>query len=199
MRLAPLLALGALGLLVFKFAFGAAGNADVSAEASYSPPLAPEPPASDAPQAATSAQAALLLPNVRAFLDMIGASEGAGYDTLYGGGSFASYADHPRLKVSAGGITSTAAGRYQFLARTWDDVAPRIGAPDFSPYWQDAAAVYLISRRGALDDVIAGRFADAVAKVSQEWASLPGAGYGQHENALASLAQVYVDAGGTIA
>jgi lysozyme len=197
-RLLPLLALGALGLLAFKFAFGAAGNADVTGEADYSPPAAPPPPAPDAPQAVNAVEAALANPNVIAFLDTIAASEGAGYNTLYGGSTFGAYTDHPRLKITAGGITSTAAGRYQFLARTWDDVAPRIGAPDFSPPWQDAAAVFLISRRGALEDVIAGRFPDAIAKVAKEWASLPGAGYGQHENKLVQLAQVYTSAGGTI-
>ena len=45
----------------------------------------------------------------------------------------------------------------------------------------------------------AGRFADAVAKCKKEWASLPGAGYGQRENSLATLQAAYLDAGGNLA
>jgi len=138
-------------------------------------------------------------PNVQAFLAMIGYSEGADYQTLFGGGTFESYADHPRTVIHAGGYASSAAGKYQFLRKTWDDVAPRIGATDFSPYWQDRAAVFLLKRRGALADVIAGRFAEAIAKVRKEWASLPGAGYGQPERSFERLRTAYLNAGGAIA
>jgi lysozyme len=137
-------------------------------------------------------------PNVRAFLDMIAFSEGADYSTLFGGGTFDSFADHPRQIVRANGYASSAAGRYQILQKTWDDVRGKIGAADFSPDAQDAAAVYLIKRRGALPDVIAGRFTQAIQKVRKEWASLPGAGYGQPERALSRLRDVYLAAGGQI-
>ena len=135
--------------------------------------------------------------NVQAFLAMIRYAEGANYNTLFGGSTFSSYADHPRTLISASGYRSTAAGAYQILQRTWDDVRGRIGAPDFSPAWQDAAAVFLIKRRGALPDVLAGNFDSAVSKVRKEWASLPGAGYGQPERALQSLRSVYANAGGS--
>ena len=135
--------------------------------------------------------------NVKAFLDMIGFSEGATYDTFFGGGgAFASYADHPRTIISANGYRSSAAGKYQILRKTWDDVAPKIGATDFSPYWQDRAAVFLLKRRGALADVLAGRFDSAINKTRKEWASLPGAGYGQPERSLSRLRAVYANAGG---
>ena len=138
-------------------------------------------------------------PNVRAFLDMIAYSEGADYNTLFGGGTFDSFYDHPRKVISKSGYKSSAAGRYQIIRKTWDDVAPKIGAQDFLPATQDAAAIFLIKRRGALDDVIAGRFAAAVNKVRKEWASLPGAGYGQPERPFEALQAVYIQAGGTIA
>jgi muramidase (phage lysozyme) len=76
-------------------------------------------------------------------------------------------------------ITSTAAGAYQFLARTWDEVAAALELPDFSPQSQDVAALWLIRRRGALADLREGRFDDFVAKCAKEWASLPGSPYGQ--------------------
>jgi muramidase (phage lysozyme) len=143
--------------------------------------------------------------NVAAFLSMIRVSEGTsgtnGYQTLVGGGLFDSFADHPRVLVDLPslGIKSSAAGAYQILRRTWDGVATKLGLTDFSPANQDAAAVELIRQRGALADVKAGRFADAVDKCRKEWASLPGAGYGQHENTLAKLQAAYIDAGGVLA
>lgn len=143
--------------------------------------------------------------NIDAFLWAIRVSEGTdglnGYSMLVGGGLFGSFADHPRVLVNLPnlGIKSSAAGAYQILRRTWDDVRGAIGAPDFSPPWQDRAAVELIRRRGALADVRAGRFATAINKCKKEWASLPGAGYGQHENSLARLQNAYVSAGGMLA
>lgn len=140
--------------------------------------------------------------NVRAFLDMIAYAEGADYDTLFGGGTFDSFADHPRQYITRrlGGrdITSSAAGRYQFLARTWDGLADKLQLPDFGPASQDAGAVELIRERGALHDVQAGRFAMAIEKVRRVWASLPGAGYSQPEKSFADLVAVYQRAGGTL-
>jgi lysozyme len=146
-------------------------------------------------------------PNVGAFLQMIRAGEGTagadGYRTLYGGGLVDHLADHPRERVTRplGGklITSTAAGAYQFLERTWDEVAAALELPDFSPASQDIAAVYLIRRRGALADVRAGRFEAAVAKCAREWASLPGSPYGQPTKSLDQARNVYAAAGGSFA
>jgi lysozyme len=118
---------------------------------------------------------------------------------LYGGQLFNSYAAHPHIAITKGGITSTAAGAYQMLYRTWVSVQQDLGLPDFSPASQDRAAVELIRRRGALEDVVAGRFTEAIYKCRKEWASLPGAGYGQHERSLAVLEQVYQYAGGQTA
>ena len=143
--------------------------------------------------------------NLSAFLRMLRVSEGTsgadGYSILVGGGHFSSFADHPRTLVWLPnlGINSSAAGAYQILRRTWDAVASALGLPDFSPASQDSAAVELIKRRGALADVRAGRFAVAVEKCKKEWASLPGAGYGQRENKLAVLQAAYINAGGMLA
>lgn len=139
--------------------------------------------------------------NERAFLDMIAWSEGTsgdnGYRMLFGGGLFDSYADHPRIYVPFRTTTSSAAGRYQILARTWDGLRGKLGLPDFSPASQDAAALELIRERGALNDVRAGRVVQAINKVSKVWASLPGAGYDQPERKLSALVGVYAQAGGT--
>nr|WP_312129387.1 glycoside hydrolase family 104 protein [Diaphorobacter nitroreducens] len=121
-----------------------------------------------------------------------------GYNILFGYGRFDSYADHPRIYVPFGDTTTSAAGRYQILARTWDGVRGRLGLPDFSPASQDAAAIELIRERGALNDVRAGRVTTAIEKVRKVWASLPGAGYGQPERRLSSLLDAYASAGGSM-
>lgn len=125
-------------------------------------------------------------PNIRRALDMIAYSEGTansgdnGYNIGFGGGAFDSYADHPRRSRQfrqRDGATNrtTAAGRYQFLQGTWDDVAKKLNLPDFSPTSQDLAAIELIRRRGALQNVLDGDFEGAIAKLGNEWASLPSA------------------------
>lgn len=145
--------------------------------------------------------------NLQAFLRMIRYAEGTasanGYRMLFGGRLFEGYADHPRIAVTAslGGrsITSTAAGAYQFLARTWDDIKRAAGVSDFSPASQDRAAAALIRRRGALADVYAGRFSQAVAKCAREWASLPGSPYGQPVKTIEQVQAAYTSAGGYVA
>ena len=43
-----------------------------------------------------------------------------------------------------------------------------------------------------------GNFALAVTRCNSRWASLPGAGYGQHEQKIAMLVAVYEKHGGTL-
>ena len=146
-------------------------------------------------------------PNLKAFLDTIAYSEGTdngiqktnnrGYDVLVGGGLFDSYADHPRkLIVLRQGLSSTAAGRYQLLARYFDAYKKQLNLTDFSPVSQDAIAVQQIKECKALNDVEAGYIGIALDKCRHIWASLPGAGYGQHENSLHVLLDRYVKFGG---
>jgi muramidase (phage lysozyme) len=149
-----------------------------------------------------------MTPNQKAFLDMIAVSEGTvrfgnqnGYNVIVGGRFFQGYADHPRVLVDLPrlGIKSTAAGRYQLLARYFDAYKRQLKLPDFSPASQDAIALQQIRERGALADIELGRFQSAVNKCKNIWASLPGAGYGQHENSLDKLQAAFVAAGGKVA
>lgn len=145
--------------------------------------------------------------NRKAFLDMIAVSEGTkgrgddGYNVIVGGELFTSYADHPRKLVvlNKKGLKSTAAGRYQLLSRYFDAYKKQLKLPDFSPSSQDAIALQQIREQRALPDVDAGRFDAAVQKCRNIWASLPGAGYGQHENKIEDLRKAYTDAGGAFA
>lgn len=145
--------------------------------------------------------------NRKAFLDMISYSEGTtgaqGYRTMFGGTLADSLDDHPRqvftfTNKAGQTLKTSAAGRYQFLARTWDELRAKLGLKDFGPASQDAAALELIRQRGALPDVDAGRIEAAIAKVAPVWASLPGAGYNQPERKLSSLIASYSAAGGNL-
>jgi muramidase (phage lysozyme) len=145
-----------------------------------------------------------------AFLDMIAASEiGAallaksddGYNVLVGSTAarpllFSSYASHPNVFNAE--FNSTAAGRYQILYRWWRIYQAQMKLPDFGPVSQDRYALQQLREHGALPLIDAGRFREAVAKVSNVWASLPGAGYGQHENDIERLLAAYQAAGGEV-
>lgn len=136
----------------------------------------------------------LSIQNVQAFLTLIRTGEGtigtAGYRTLFGGSLFNSFTDHPRKVITNSGYSSSAAGAYQIIVKTWDGLVSRYGFNDFSPKNQDLAALALIKGRGALNDVIEGRFKVAIDKCNQEWASLPGSPYGQPTLTYARAKQI---------
>ena len=155
-----------------------------------------------------------MTPNQKAFLDTIAHSElGAqilvssnnGYNVIVGSTAsklilFDSYADHPRKLVQIRpGLASTAAGRYQLLARYFDVYKRQLGLEDFSPHAQDMIALQQIKECRALNLIDAGNFNEAIEKCAHIWASLPGAGYGQHENKMDDLRLAYVRAGGIFA
>jgi muramidase (phage lysozyme) len=146
--------------------------------------------------------------NIAAFLCMLGVSEGTdngrqstkchGYDVMVGGSNFTDFSKHPRVLVTLNskGLKSTAAGRYQFIASTLDDLAKRLKLTDFSPVSQDLACVELLKQCGAYTLLRACRFDEALKAARNLWASLPGAGYGQLEQKYEILRAAYVAAGG---
>lgn len=149
--------------------------------------------------------------NRTAFLDMIAFSEGTGaighnngYDVLVGSTPtlmrrIDSFDDHPRVTMQLNSkLWSSAAGRYQIIAPTWSVLKLRLSLPDFSASSQDAAAIELIRQSNALDMVDAGHITDAITACSHIWASFPGAGYSQRENAFSDLIEAYKKAGGTV-
>jgi hypothetical protein len=70
---------------------------------------------------------------------------------------------------------------------------------DFSPGEQDKAAIGLLIRRKALDDVMVGRIEAAIEKCRLEWASLPGSPYGQRTESLQRVLDTYIASGGSFA
>ncbi|HHO9702145.1 TPA: glycoside hydrolase family 24 protein, partial [Citrobacter braakii] len=149
-------------------------------------------------------------PQRKAFLDMLAWSEGTdngrqptknhGYDVIVGGALFSDYSDHPRQLVDLPRlkIKSTAAGRYQLLARYWDAYRKQLGLKDFSPASQDAVALQQIKERRALELIDSGDIRQAIDRCSNIWASLPGAGYGQFEHKADNLIAKFKEAGGTV-
>lgn len=151
--------------------------------------------------------------NADAFLDMTAECEGTagpdGYRTLFGGGLFDNgYIDHPRIRFSFrqtdGGINyTTAAGRYQILATTWDRIAhklwPTIAVPMFTPENQDAAAEELIAEAGGMPAVKSGDLQTAIDRCSPIWASLPSSKYPQPKRTYAFAQLAFTTAGGILA
>jgi murein DD-endopeptidase MepM/ murein hydrolase activator NlpD/muramidase (phage lysozyme) len=147
---------------------------------------------------------ALSDPNVRAFLDAIAIAElgetaaanaggyGYLYGDIYGKETFdpKTLNDHPRRRRTAGGLTSSATGRYQTMDFVWDDDTSYsktgLGLKDFKPISQEILAVSRIIYRGVLEEVQRGEFTAAVRGNGKagngarwEWASLEGNPYGQ--------------------
>ena len=159
--------------------------------------------------------------NIAAFLDTIKQAEGTAqavnpYGVCYSyRHTIGDFSDHPAITgewrgerlpdamcANAGfgpGCVSTAAGAYQIIKPTWRTIAGALGLRDFGPSSQDAAAVELIRRRGALEDVKAGRVAAAIGKCRNEWASLPGNYARQGQRSMGDLIAWYQQNGGTTA
>lgn len=123
-----------------------------------------------------------LPPEALALLDTIAGTESPGYNVIYGGRTFGNYADHPGVSVPIkrgvnAGKTSSAAGRYQFLGSTWDD----LNLPNFTPPMQDLGAWILAQRdykaktgNDLLSDLRRGDIGQIGKVLSSTWTSLPG-------------------------
>ena len=143
-----------------------------------------------------------LTPERRALLNTIRYAEGTwkdgedkGYRIMYGGGQFQDLSRHPE-KVVVKRYTSAAAGAYQFLPKTWKGVARELMLTSFEPKHQDQAALHLVERRGALDEIDQqGLTKEAMAKLAPEWASFPTkagrSAYGQPVKSHQELASFY--------
>jgi muramidase (phage lysozyme) len=146
-------------------------------------------------------------PNVKAFARAVRFCEGTfddeGYHRMFGGKLFDSFTDHPRSPQTytlrkGGKLTSTAAGAYQFLSRTWDGLVKQHKFIDFSPSNQDLGFVALVDGRKALADLVRGDLRTVVRKCALEWASLPGSPYGQPVKSFEEVQRVYLESGGSL-
>lgn len=144
---------------------------------------------------------------IKAFLNLIAWSEGTstspltrndGYDVIVTGvkgpSVFTDYSDHP---FAHGGnvlvretprLVSTAAGRYQLLARYWNIYRVQLELHDYSPLAQDCVALQQMKERGVNDIVDIGA---AIHACSNIWASFPGNNYGQGGHSIEKLISKY--------
>jgi lysozyme len=139
----------------------------------------------------------------RALLNTIRYAEGTwangqdeGYWILFGGSLMRSLDRHPNRVMRTTGYASAAAGAYQFMPPTWAIASRSMGLSGFGPDVQDQAALFLISKRGALPLADRGEMtAELAARLAPEWASFPTrAGqsfYGQPVKRFAEIKRFY--------
>ena len=135
-----------------------------------------------------------------------GTSGDRGYNTQFTGRQFEDLSRHPRQINSSNGLSSDAAGAYQFLSTTWDRAKNALNLPDFSASSQEKAGRYLTEQRGVNPDTVfqtKEEFKAAMDKLAPEWASLPYSGvspsghgrgssyYGQGGKSLDELWSLY--------
>lgn len=123
-----------------------------------------------------------LPPYARAFLNAISVGESAGaYNIRYtpgGGATFEMNDRHPRIFEKGPAGPSSAAGRYQFTATTWDDIAgrdtPFTAANQDQFAWELAKRDYRRKTGGDLDaELRAGNISDrTLAALGTTWAAL---------------------------
>ena len=143
----------------------------------------------------STAEALVDDPRIKAFLDVLGFTEGTGnnYGKVVNGRvisapynpelvgknnvSVTNLSRHPEILVQVNAsIKSTAAGRYQFLSSTWEE----LNMNDFTARSQDVAAVKLMRRRRMIQPLLNGDLRTAVTRGAPEWASLPTASGGSY-------------------
>jgi muramidase (phage lysozyme) len=154
-----------------------------------------------------------LTQNRKAFLDVIGASEGTskipnsdnGYGSLVGGGVFNDYSVHPNPHIWIKSINafSTASGRYQVLHRFWMIYRKQLNLDlckggAFGHEAQDKIALQMLDERRALIAIDSGDFKRAVRLASDCWVSLPGGCQHRPTMTIDYLQKLFICAGGVL-
>ena len=144
--------------------------------------------------------------NFTKFGNLIALAEGTGqagadaYRIAFGGRKIDDLSKHPNVPVGFTETTgkknrSTAAGKYQFLKSTWDEMSAKTGVTDFSPAAQEANFRELLRRKKVLSAVEAGDFTGAINKLGSVFASLPSSRYKQPKRDWAWISKTATDLG----
>lgn len=147
--------------------------------------------------------------NIQAALKTIRHCEGTsakdGYQYVFGSSKsnklrFTDLSKHPNNLQRHNNISSTAAGAYQILYRTYLDLCKTYGFKDFSPHTQDLMCLALFDGLNVLTAISKGKILqdEVMTKLSGTWASLPFAKYGQPTHTVADVRKVYFDNGGAL-
>ena len=128
------------------FVAGGGGGEAAATPGVAAAPVAAASGGSAAPFKTSDPVAPGLAPHQMALLNAIAGGESAGkYNIRYtpgGGATFADLSRHPAIYERGPEGPSSAAGRYQFVKRTWDG----LGGGDFSPENQDRRALQLATQ-----------------------------------------------------
>lgn len=149
-------------------------------------------------------------PKLVAFSSMVKWAEGTfphpisvckGYDVIVNGLGgkpeiFTDFSHHPfsnraAKQVTKAGLHSTASGCYQILYRWWKPYSAKLALDNFDNVSQDKYFVQILKEQKALSLIASGDIEGAIKRVSNIWASLPGAGYGQQERKMDGLLSVF--------
>lgn len=124
-----------------------------------------------------------------------------GYDVLVssvdGPATFNDYSTHPFVGKPpvivrfVPRILSTAAGRYQLLARYYVAYKEQLNLPDFSPSSQDLIALQQIKEHLVRPELIELNLEAAVKRLASTWASLPGNTYNQGGKTMEQVISYY--------
>lgn len=125
-------------------------------------------------------------PRVKAYLETIAEQEHTGdtsdrvrYNTIYGGTvePIVETGKHPRelIEVEGQEEDSTAAGKYQINAPTWDRLKRAYSDRliNFKQRGQDLAAVFLLKEEQAIEPILNGNIKKANHRIHNIWASFP--------------------------
>ncbi|WP_337201899.1 glycoside hydrolase family 104 protein [Campylobacter sp. W0014] len=143
---------------------------------------------------------------LKAFMYALRYGEGTlgqkGYKIIVGGGMFNDFSKHPNIYIKK--LDSTAAGAYQFLFTTWNDIVLKYGKKydisDFSPKNQDKACIILLYKyKEATDLIMSNKIEEAVKsrkdnprkRLYYTWASLPDSPYDQRTETMENFMTYY--------
>lgn len=140
--------------------------------------------------------------NVAAFLHVIRDGESShderAYRLRYPNTEFTDLSQHPNVKVPlSNGKFSSAAGAYQITFTTWSGLVKQYGFADFSPETQDLACIALLAERKAVEPLLRGDLAEAIARCVHApamWTSLPGGP--ERPRSMERARMIYADWGG---
>lgn len=146
-------------------------------------------------------------PRVQAMLDVIGKGEGTfnsktgkrSYNKMFAGHRFelgsgeGAFRRTPFFNPKTGKMDiSTATGFGQFIRPTWKGVSNMLGGLNIgSPRDQELAILALMHQEGMIGPLMRGDVRTAIARGSDQWASLPGSNSKQPQQKLSSALSLY--------